>query len=76
MKTLDLVGLECEEALMLVRMSLRKSKEVGQLQIASTSAPFYILLSKWAEATGHTLTPEISPAQGVPWQLLVAIPNA
>lgn len=69
--TLDLSGLECEEALMLVRATLRKHKGAEPLRVCSSSATFHTLLTRWADATGHSLDPIVQPVQGDTWALTV-----
>lgn len=43
---LDLRGIECEEALMVMQMSLRKRP--NELKITTSSQPFILLLKQWA----------------------------
>lgn len=71
--TLDLSGLECEEALMLVRATLRKHKGTKPLRLCSSSATFHTLLTRWADATGHALFPILEPVQGERWTLDVQV---
>lgn len=71
--TLDLSGLECEEALMLVRATLRKHKGTEPLRLCSSSATFHTLLTRWADASGHALFPILKPVQGERWTLDVQV---
>ncbi len=50
---LELAGLECEEAMALIRMSIRKSGL--PLTVCSDSQSFKLLLQKWAQSNDRVL---------------------
>ncbi len=50
---LDLAGLECEEAMALIRMSIRKNGL--PLAVCSDSQSFKLLLLKWAQSNDRVL---------------------
>ncbi len=56
MESLDLRGIECEEALMSIRYLIRKNKMTSgqQFEITSTSEPFQILFKRWVTEFNHT----------------------
>ncbi|MGL5128588.1 MAG: hypothetical protein ACRC7D_10625 [Aeromonas popoffii] len=58
---------------MLVRSTLRKHKGTEPLCLCSSSATFHILLTRWADATGHALFPILEPVQGDRWMLDVQV---
>lgn len=70
-QALQLDGLECEEALILVRQALRKNAGKGPLRITSSSATFHTLLTHWADATGCGLDPILQPTHGTKWELSI-----
>lgn len=51
-ESLDVVGLECEEAMFYIKDVLRKGHGLP-LAVRSASAPFHQLLSLWASSTDH-----------------------
>ena len=50
---LDLAGLECEEAMAIIRMSIRKNGL--PLRVCSDSQSFKLLLQKWAMSNDRVL---------------------
>lgn len=70
MESIDVTGLECEEALAIVRMYARQNKV--PCSVVSASVPFYRLLVRWAEATEHRLLPAVVPVQGTPWYVTIS----
>lgn len=70
-ESLDVVGLECEEAMFYIKDVLRKGHGLP-MAVRSASAPFHQLLSLWASSTDHLLHPAIKPVQGEVWELTVS----
>lgn len=75
-QVLELNGLECEEAMMLVNRAWRKQHGNGALRMSYASAPFHSLLSKWAAAKELVLVPCIAPVQGQEWVVSVEVGEA
>jgi TusA-related sulfurtransferase len=55
--SINAVGLECEEVMMIVRYEIKtkKMKAGDELTIQTQSKPFLSLLNKWAQAFGHVV---------------------
>ena len=67
---LELDGLECEEAMSLVRSTVRRNGG-SAFRLSSASYPFHLLLTQWADNAGRTLTPATKPIHGQLWVLTV-----
>lgn len=69
MAFLNLEHLECEEAMSLIRMSIRKNGL--PITVSSDSQSFKILLSKWADSGDRTLIESTESGSDV-WTAVIA----